>query len=155
MQRKKLRKSPALLSIKLHLYVCLYLYRCTTTPHKHSHCIAATFIVDGSEWASLVELHGCRGAHGEARGDGQTRGGQPCGHVAGREELVGLQLGDGGPLGRVGVQHPLNERGRYRVDVLQGHTHHKFRVMKRADRRVRVLEILGAGSPRGWCSCSS
>lgn len=80
--------------------------------------LAITFIVDGSEWAPLVELHGRRGAHGEAGGYGKTRGGQACGDVAGSEELVCLQLGDGGSLGRVSVQHSLDEGGRCRVDVL-------------------------------------
>lgn len=78
-----------------------------------------TFVVDSSEWAPLVELHCRGGAHGEAGGYGQTRGGQACGDVAAGEELVRLQLGDGGPLGRVSVQHSLDEGGRRWVDVLR------------------------------------
>lgn len=79
-----------------------------------------TFVVDSSERAPLVELQCRGGAHGEAGGYGQTRGGQARGDVAAGEELVRLQLGDGGPLGRVGVQHSLDEGGRRRVDVLGG-----------------------------------
>lgn len=89
------------------------------TPTPTLTFAVATFIVDGSQGASLVELHGRRGPHGEAGRDGQARGGQARGDVAGGEELVRLQLGDGGPLGRVGVQHSLDERGRRRVDVLR------------------------------------
>lgn len=78
-----------------------------------------TFVVDSSERAPLVELQCRGGAHGEAGGYGQTRGGQARGDVAAGEELVRLQLGDGGPLGRVGVQHSLDEGGRRWVDVLR------------------------------------
>lgn len=126
------------LSTYTHTHTNIYLYRYTfisidfryrytntyviyLSIHLYTHFAApsTTFVVDGSEWASLVELQGRGGAHGEARRDGQTRGGQARGDVAAGEELVGLQLGDGGPLGRVGVQHPLNERGGSRVDVLR------------------------------------
>lgn len=78
-----------------------------------------TFVVDSGQRASLVELHSCGRGNGEPRGHSEASGGETQGDVAGCEELVRLQLRDGRPLGGVGMQHPLDERGRGRVDVLQ------------------------------------
>lgn len=78
-----------------------------------------TLVINSSQGEPLVELHGCGGAHGEPRGHGEAGGRQTRGDVAGREELVRLQLSDGRPLGGISVQHPLDESRRGRVDVLQ------------------------------------
>lgn len=80
------------------------------------------FVVDGRQGPPLVELGGRGGGDGEARGHGEAGGGQVQRDVAGGEVLVGLQLGDGGPLGGLGVQHPLDESRRQRVDVLRAET---------------------------------
>lgn len=78
-----------------------------------------TLVVDSSQWPSLAELHSCGGGNGEPRGHSEASSGQAYGDVAGREELVRLQLSDGGPLGGISMQHPLDERGCGWVDVLQ------------------------------------
>lgn len=80
---------------------------------------APTHVINSRQRAPLVELRGCGGAHGEPWGHGEASGGQTQRDVAGGEELVRLQLIDGGPLGGIGVQHPLDESGRGRVDVLR------------------------------------
>lgn len=80
---------------------------------------APTLVINSRQRAPLVELRGCGGAHGEPWGHGEASGRQTQRDIAGREELVRLQLVDGGPLGGIGVQHPLDERGRGRVDVLR------------------------------------
>ncbi len=77
-----------------------------------------TFVVNSGQWASLGELHSCGGRNGEPRGHSEAGGGQTQGDVAGREELICLQVGDGGPLAGISMQHPLDERGCRRVDVL-------------------------------------
>ena len=114
-----------------------------------------TLVVNGRQGASLAELRRCGGGDGEPWGDGEARGGQTCGDVAGREELVGYHLGDGRPLGGIGVQHPLDEcscrRGwcaaERKIQVL--YTHYSF------DGTVKTDCIHQSSSPRGWCSCSS
>lgn len=78
-----------------------------------------TLVVNSGQWASLVELHSCRGGNGEPRGNCEASSRQAYGDVAGCEELVRLQLSDGRSLGGISMQHPLDERGRGWVDVLQ------------------------------------
>ena len=77
-----------------------------------------TLVVESCERSSLAGLQR-GGSDGEARGHGEAGGGETQGDVPLGEELIGQQLGDGGPLGRVGMQHPLDQRRRHRVDLLQ------------------------------------
>lgn len=99
-----------------------FLHAAKIFPHYFSNlttkCLI-TLVVNSRQRASLVELHGCGGAHGEPWGHGEASRGQAQGDIASSKELVGLQLGDGRPLGGIGVQHPFDKRGCSRVDVLQ------------------------------------
>lgn len=77
-----------------------------------------TFVIYSRQRASLAELGGCGRGNREPRGHRETSRGQAQGDVAGREELVRLQLSNGGSLGGIGMQHPFDEGGRCWVDVL-------------------------------------
>lgn len=114
-----------------------------------------TFVINSSQRASLVELHRCGGGHGEPRGHSEASSGQTWGDVAGCKEVVRLQLSDGGPLGGIGVQHPLDKRGRGRVDVLQRRL--EIQVIKRSEeqigyktaiRRRNIMRCISSAYPR-------
>lgn len=78
-----------------------------------------TLVVYSSQGASLAELCSCGRSNGEPWRHGETCSGQACRDVASSEELVRLQVSDGRPLGRIRVEHPLDECRRSWVDMLQ------------------------------------
>lgn len=78
-----------------------------------------TLVVDGGERASLVQFRRSRGAHGEPGRHREASSGQAQWDVARCEELIRLQVRNGGSLSRVGMQHPLDKGSRGWVDVLQ------------------------------------
>lgn len=81
--------------------------------------MAITFVVNGGERASLVQFRSSRRAHREPRWHREARSGQAQRDVARCEEIVCLQVRNGRPLGRISMQHPLDEGGCSWVDVLQ------------------------------------
>lgn len=77
-----------------------------------------TFVIYSRQRAPLAELGTCGRGNREPRGHRETSRGQAQGDVAGCDELIRLQLSNGGPLGGIGMQHPFDEGGRCWVDVL-------------------------------------